>query len=519
MKHGERCKVCKRYWNSITNKWLKKPVRESTKGKAIGMTAGNAHREKLDEIKAKHPVRWLSHAYLPINLSVAKVEADAAVHWIDQKTEFEIDRALALSTLLINKSVNKVTTKENAMLHSLGFVGVMSSDLSEWVGCDYKRYIEFFHKARYTLCYSNNGESDFYRVDSHPKYYKFQQRHTTNANDVRKYHRVAYTTHRMLVKAFEKKEDRRQEQLQVQGRQVLVSNMYRIAASFDAEGFTAWCLSNSKKFRSDKSLQKHLHASEKLATGDLSVTPKDFKGERFHSEFTFRKKIIRDFARIDGEDVVEVDVKNSQFFFFACMVLFPDKTMKILARGMNPRKLQKVHDHLRDYYDNNPDVKEFIDSSLSGEIYSILITKFGGKLKKKAVKNICFRTLFSTKGECKKSKEKLRKHYPKVVEVCEFINTQARIKDGNEVYSIPLLLQRSESRTLLDLVAVSVANQGAGMFTTIHDSYLCKESDVPLFERVIEKTFKTIGLPKPTLSVEMKNGYDRGKIVRKNQKK
>ncbi|EJF10006.1 hypothetical protein O71_11544 [Pontibacter sp. BAB1700] len=185
------------YWNARTQKWLVKPIREST----VGQTKGKTDRERLAAIKAAHPERWRSHAYLPINLTVAQVEADSATHWPSTGTKFEIDRALALSTLLINKSIRKVTNKDNSRLHSMGYVGVPSSDLSNWVGSDYKRYLEFFQSARYITCYSSNGATDFYFNGRHSKYYRFQQRLITCATDVRKYHRVEYATDKMLVKA------------------------------------------------------------------------------------------------------------------------------------------------------------------------------------------------------------------------------------------------------------------------------------------------------------------------------
>ncbi|EJF10005.1 hypothetical protein [Pontibacter sp. BAB1700] len=206
-----------------------------------------------------------------------------------------------------------------------------------------------------------------------------------------------------------------------------------------------------------------------------------------------------------------MDVKNSQFYFFACMVLFPEQVMKVLAPGMNPKKLQKVHHLLREAYHTKPDVKEFIDGAISGELYGMLAAslerKHNKKFKKKRVKDICFRTLFSRKGQCQKSKALLQEHYPGVVKACEFVNTAAGERESvNKIYSIPYLLQRLEARILIDLVAVTAVEQGTAPFTTIHDSYLLKSSDVPLVKFIIEDTFKTLGLPAPTLS------YDGGTV-------
>jgi len=219
------------------------------------------------------------------------------------------------------------------------------------------------------------------------------------AGDQRKYHRVDYTTPKMLVKAFTWKMEKMAIQKNNQVRIDLINNMETLCKDFDIQGFEDWALSNPTRdgkpvFKDQEELNYYLIRAARMKTGDIYCNPKDSAGERFHSPFTNSIREIRDFIRIQGDQAVEIDIKNSQFFFLACLTLHPAASKAILKAVAGLTGNLELMKH---YYQNRADYKAFIDNAVDGTLYDYTINLYaqrGKKVTKAFVKDLFLR-LFS----------------------------------------------------------------------------------------------------------------------------
>ncbi|GAB2541061.1 hypothetical protein GCM10027189_24990 [Rufibacter soli] len=518
--HGQRNPETNKYWNAVTQKWLVKPVRPTTKGEHIGKAKGKAvgkakgkakgltYAKRLESIKASHPESWQSYGWIPINITVADIEAEASKHWKDSETKFEIDRALALSTLLIIMRCKVTDVQKRRAAYAQGFANQHSKDLAYFVGTHYEKYIRFFKDAEFIRGYSKglNEAQESFCPRVFAKAYKWHPRHLRKDGDLRMFYKVEYNSPRLLLRLFRKKEDRKQQQLKDQFRIRLKENAYRLAADLDADGFTQWALANPQEFPNKEELNSAIVQVHAMKAGELGITSTDTYGERFHSSYTQTKRELRGFQFIGGQKAMELDLKASQFFFFACLVMYPDQCLTVLSRGMSTLRLKEVMHSMRVSYDRYADVKEFVDASLTNFIYDTIMERYAGTLDRAAVKDMCFRALFSRSGQSKDAKKALRGQYPNVVRLCENINNRAKKDEkansiagrpDDPIYSIPQILQRLESRILIDMVALRVGDHSEYPFTTIHDSFLVAATDAPVFRAVIADTFTELGLPVP----------------------
>lgn len=491
--HGHQDPISKKYWNNTTLKWLTQKPRPSAKGanlgKAINKTKGLIYSNRLKELRDQHPGRFLTYAWLPINLSIEKIWADAHIIW-KHKQEFDIDKALALSTLLIIKRTSTSKRKRQKYIYKNGYTNVHSDSLKEWVHTnDYLKYIDFFREAGYLEPGTN------YASGQYAKMYKWCWHWLKNETDARKYHRVVYQMPKTIVKLFEQKEAKRQNYLQTGCRQNLIKHVYTVASNLDVEAFSAWAFQNTKVFKGDIDLVNNLMVKlNRFRNGEIYINQKCGYGERFHSIFTNTPKEIRPFIRINNLPVAEIDIKNSQFFFLAAASLYQDECYNILNEGMSDDDLSLVFKTLKHFYTKYQDVKEFIDCSLDNTIYELLISRLGTTFTKKKIKNLCFRVFFSKKSECIRSKEILKPYFPNLIRMSEIINTKSN-------YPLPMILQRLESRVFIQMIAEEAA-AGHGIineYITVHDSIIASQTDAKKFENLIKSFFLDLGLPVPIL--------------------
>jgi len=494
IKHGQRCPVCKLYWNDNTKKWLKKPVRESSKG----LHKGKSHLQQLHQVQSSAS-KWKSYAWLPINLTVEQIQSDAERLW-DDKSDFCLDRALSLSSLLIITRTKE--SKKNSYRYKHGYINVYAEDMRKWVYCRYEVYLRFFEMAGYILPYKK-GRTGYMASNmvqkGYSKQYKFKPLLLKKPGDERKYHKVEYSTPRLLLKLHKAKVQKQNDIRKLQVRSEMVDNVYKMIDSLDMEAFETWCINNPYEFKSQDLMNDYLVQVWEIKNGSIYINPKDDYGYRFHSPFTNLRKVIRSFIMINGSPASEIDIKNSQFYFLACFTLYPEACTKILKSSVNKQELKNIFHLLGFYYDTFPDFKAFIDTSLQGTVYDLLIDRLnikgkGYKAKKKKAKDLCFGALFSKHGECENLKAVLVGKFPNLIRVCEIINSGQ--------YPLPMLLQRIESHMMVDMVAVRAADNVEGVYTTVHDSVLCGSSDLPIFKAMIEDAFNTVDLPQPVVAIK-----------------
>ncbi|WP_066836495.1 hypothetical protein [Rufibacter ruber] len=502
--HGQRHPETRLYWNEITQKWLKKPVRPTSKGqavgkakgqaigKAVGKTKGSTYQRKLEEIK-KETDKWKSFAWLPINLSIETILQKAEELW-DDKSKFDIDRALSVASLMIIKRTKD--QKKTKWAYQWGYINVHSDDLVKWCGVRYEAYLRFFEKAKFITEYKKGHKG--FMSGQYPKQYRWWPLLLKKEGDPRKYHKVEYQTPRLLLKLAEMKLQKKVESLRENTRSAMVQNVFDLVDTIDINQFTSWCVANPKAFKNQDVMNDILVTVNEIKDGNVYINSRDEYGWRFHTPFTNTKKVLRQFVMIGGQSASELDVKNSQFFFMACLTKYPKQCMEILKKsGMKATDLKVVFHNLSYYYETYEDFRSFVDAAEVGEVYQTMTARFasvGKTYPKKKVKDMCFAAFFSERGESVKTKAKLATLYPMVVAACENIN-------GGEL-PLPMLLQRLESAMMIDRVAVLVNDNATHPFTTVHDSFLAGQEDIEMIEQVIIEEFGKAGLPVPNLDIK-----------------
>lgn len=115
---------------------------------------------------------------------------------------------------------------------------------------------------------------------------------------------------------------------------------------------------------------------------------------RFHTNFTILKKWIRqNCLSIDGEEICELDISNSQPFFFA---LF-------LKRELGEENF-------------NNDIRLYVDAVKNGLIYDILLDSFPELKNRNGAKLLTYKVLFGNNKNNKVENDIFRKLYPSVFE-------------------------------------------------------------------------------------------------------
>ncbi|MBF8962143.1 hypothetical protein I0P70_02700 [Pontibacter sp. FD36] len=497
--HTQKDLITGKSWNSKTGKWVKR-LRETAKGKAKGST----YDRKLNIIKQTNPNSYRSFGWLPIQVDINDLVADAAQYW-NYTHPFDIDKAVAVFTLIIVKRCKLAELKKQNYYFGEGYVGIHSDDFRKWVDHHkYPDYLQFLEDRVYIRTFRTALDTKSFIHGQMPCMYKIADYRLKKDGDARMFYKVPYTTSKMLVKVFSYKQNYKLTLLQQQVRTELVENVYKITEQLASDAFTTWALSNPKKFKTKKKngleeANRMVVTVEQMKQGIFTINPCDDYSGRFHSPFTYRRRCVRNFIRIDGEPAIEIDIKNSQFFLFSLLRSHSNEVKPILKglTAANPGKdnlsLEKTLSLIQDFYDRYEDVRTFLDASADNSIYQVMMCQYSKK--KKFVKDLCFKALFSAEEQCVKSKEKLMWFYPNVVELCETINTHGR-------YTLPKILQTLESRIYLDMVALEAIQQGAAPFITVHDAFYVKPCDTSLFTYLIEDTFAKLCLPSPKVEVK-----------------
>jgi len=174
---------------------------------------------------------------------------------------------------------------------------------------------------------------------------------------------------------------------------------------------------------------------------------------RFHSNFTILKKEVRNkFLKIDGQEVCELDIKNSQPFFLSLLM------KKYMAN-----------------WEELSDVERYFFVVNNGIVYDDIVDKVGDIKTREEAKMLVYKVLFGKNGDFKKSSKVFKEIYPNVL---QFIKNYKENKGDYKVMSHEL--QRIESEFIFDNVITKVKKKNPKIrIITVHDSLIfpCKYED------------------------------------------
>lgn len=157
-------------------------------------------------------------------------------------------------------------------------------------------------------------------------------------------------------------------------------------------------------------------------------------------------------------NLVQIDLSNSQFAILS---------------------------YILQYIMDTDDYKRFKELSVIGGLYEFVQENLGLESRKEA-KNAMFEILFSKRRNNTKSKSKLKKLFPTVI---EWVDNYKK-ENGDDNFSI--MLQKKESEIFIDMILNCIIKKKIFALTK-HDSLIVKESDKEKVLELISDYFKLIG--------------------------
>jgi len=210
---------------------------------------------------------------------------------------------------------------------------------------------------------------------------------------------------------------------------------------------------------------------------------------RVHTNITNLKGSLRRFLTHENEKLCEIDIINSQPFFFGIILSMYVKNNKVL----NSYSLPSLP--LRWHISPNLDVQLYTDLVQSGEFYNYLSNQFNVPISNRRLfKTKLFSEIFFCRNNKKSSRlEKFKQLFPTVLDVIQELKK-------NDYTILSKYLQKVESSFVINGFVRDCMNARPDMFiTTIHDSVLVKERDLEWAKERFIKQFTHTGLT-PTLS-------------------
>jgi len=227
-------------------------------------------------------------------------------------------------------------------------------------------------------------------------------------------------------------------------RQILVNDLYKV--EIDYENALKWL--NNQKIKKDIEINKYfknLNSIDGINTEHIF-----FKFDaygRLHTNFTVLKKYIRsNHLKINGEEITEIDLPNSQPFFFGVYL-----------------KNEIGEDNFND------EIRKFIDIIKNGLIYDELLETYPNILtSRKDAKVMMYKVLFGKNIDKKIENKLFKKLYPTVY---SYIKEYKYLSDDYK--SLSHQLQKIESDFIFNKCVKTIKSKFPEIsLFTIHDSII-----------------------------------------------
>ena len=241
---------------------------------------------------------------------------------------------------------------------------------------------------------------------------------------------------------------------------------------------------------------------------------------RLHSIFTSIPKDLRKFIKYNQEDLVSLDIKNSQPFIYASILnqlinpninimntylthddeyntLYVSTMLDLFRSNLNYNEIQVFIIQVLDgtFYEHFGDIlynEGLISKDVNGHCLICMPKKVKGKwIRKhveykdlrKASKDVVMLILFSSENHSSDLIDVFMNHYPEIYKVTQCI------KKDREKNFFPVLLQNIEAHCVLDYCTRLISNRYPEMpLFTIHDSVVTTES----YRTILEEEFNRL---------------------------
>ncbi|MEP4095793.1 hypothetical protein [Reichenbachiella sp.] len=222
----------------------------------------------------------------------------------------------------------------------------------------------------------------------------------------------------------------------------------------------------------------------------------DRYGNRLHSCLTNLKKSFRSEIRFKGSNdpLIELDIKTSQMYFFANL------STEWLDEVLPPYDAIKLYPLIEELQDCHG-YQLFRHTVLckDKDLYNIFKEPLG--VSRDDAKKVLF-TLFFGSAHIKKEneREQFEKLFPGLLnQVNNFKSIRLEDNQGKNHSNLALILQRMESKMVLEYVIEDIAEQGITHVLTIHDSWYVKQSDALRFKQIANQSFLYYMSSKPNI--------------------
>jgi hypothetical protein len=215
-------------------------------------------------------------------------------------------------------------------------------------------------------------------------------------------------------------------------------------------------------------------SATRIMNGDISYKVDNTSG-RFHSNITNMSKKLRPYLRINDEQLVNLDIKNSQPYLSTILLTNPEKVSYLTKNHAFAMLLKSLKVSL------NQDVNKYISLVNSGQIYEYLMTEFskeGLELTRDETKVQVLRILFARNRmpkdeENRKARQIFKNRFPKVHQIFSKIRGSEQGDKFTSYKRFAILLQRIESHLMLDVILKRIYKELPGTIAiTVHDSIM-----------------------------------------------
>lgn len=197
--------------------------------------------------------------------------------------------------------------------------------------------------------------------------------------------------------------------------------------------------------------------------------------KRFHSNVTNMKRELRQYLRINGKPLANLDVKNSQPYISTIILTFPSKVAWLAKNTAFQMLLLSLNVSL------NEDVKKYISLVVSGQFYEYLMQEFASEgldLNRDETKKQVLRILFACNRLPKNETDRkcrliFKDRFPTVHRIFSKVRGREQGTKFENSNRFAILLATIESHLMLNVIVKRINKELPGVIViTIHDSIM-----------------------------------------------
>ncbi len=224
----------------------------------------------------------------------------------------------------------------------------------------------------------------------------------------------------------------------------------------------------------DDAYNRVLASATRIMNGDIFFSIDSTSG-RFHSNVTNCPKGFRPYLRVNGEPLINIDVKNCQPYLSTIILTDPLKASTFAEKPAFAMVLQSLK------VSHQQDVKNYISLVINGTFYEYLMSEFASEglhLDRSETKRQVLRILFARNRNPKdvtnrRAREVFKLRFPTVHRIFSKVRGNERGDKFTSFKRFAILLQRMESYLMLDVVLKRIYRELPDVVAiTIHDSIM-----------------------------------------------